>query len=79
MSEAKISLPAFGPAEWTILWIVLLSGAVALAIRDLSWGIKGVVVVGCALLIGGAVAFSKRGSIVERTAVKGLEPVRQAK
>ncbi len=30
MSEAKIVLPAFGPSEWTILWLVLLSGLVAL-------------------------------------------------
>ena len=30
MSEASITLPPFGPAEWMILWIVLLSGIVAL-------------------------------------------------
>lgn len=45
------------------------------AIRDLSWGVRGVVVLICVTLIGMAVAFSKRGSIVEQVG-SGREPAR---
>jgi K(+)-stimulated pyrophosphate-energized sodium pump len=31
MSEGTLTLPSFGPADWAVLWIVFLSGWVALA------------------------------------------------
>ncbi len=70
-----------GPALNPMIKVMNLVGILMapFVIRDLSWWIKGVVVAVSLILIGVAVAFSKRGSIVERTAVKGLEPVRQAK
>ncbi len=70
-----------GPALNPMIKVMNLVGILMapFVIRDLSWGIKGVAVAVSLILIGVAVAFSKRGSIVERTAVKGLEPVRQVK
>src|SRR3989337_3657659 len=31
MSEATITLPPFGASDWTVLWIVFISGCVAIA------------------------------------------------
>jgi K(+)-stimulated pyrophosphate-energized sodium pump len=69
--------PALNPMIKVMNLVAILMAP--FVIRDLSWAIKGLVVVVCVVLIGVAVALSKRGSIVEKAPAKGLEPVRQAK
>jgi K(+)-stimulated pyrophosphate-energized sodium pump len=69
--------PALNPMIKVMNLVAIL--AAPFVIRDLSWGIRGLVVAVSLALIGVAVAFSKRGSIVEKAAAKRLEPVGQAK
>lgn len=45
-----------------------------LAIRQISWGTRGMIVLACAIILGLSVLFSKRGSIVVEE-----EPVAAAK
>ncbi len=35
------------------------------AIREFSWGMRGIVIITCLVLLGIAVAFSKRGSLAK--------------
>jgi K(+)-stimulated pyrophosphate-energized sodium pump len=43
------------------------------AIRDFPWAVRGTIVVVCLILLGVAVAFSKRGSIAEGFSAGGVE------
>jgi K(+)-stimulated pyrophosphate-energized sodium pump len=45
------------------------------AIREFSWAVRGTIVVACLILIGIAVAFSKRGAIAEELTKAPVQPL----
>jgi len=49
-----------------------------LAIRQIGWGTRSIIVLGCVTILGLSVLFSKRGSIVEEEPVAAKVEVSQA-
>ncbi|HEY6999140.1 MAG TPA: hypothetical protein VH851_14485 [Candidatus Binatia bacterium] len=60
------------PTKWTgaillisAIWVVGNLALAPFAIREISWTVRGAIVIACPILLGIAVAFSKRDSIAE--------------